>query len=68
VTNYYVSKNAQPNGDHEVHRDGCIALPHAVHRIHLGTFSDCRDAVDAGKGHYSQVNGCHYCCDTCHTR
>ena len=33
---YYVNKNAQPNGDHEVHRATCIWLPDVENRIYLG--------------------------------
>lgn len=64
---YYVNKNAQSNGDHEVHKESCSYLPSVANRIYLGEFSNCQSAVRAAKRHYSQVNGCYYCCRPCHT-
>ena len=42
---YYVNKNAQSNGDHEVHKTGCSWLPKTENRIYLGDFSSCSLAV-----------------------
>lgn len=64
---YYVNKNAQSNGDHEVHKESCSYLPNLENRIYLGVFSNCSDAVNAAKSHYSKVNGCYYCSINCHT-
>lgn len=64
---YYVNKNAQANGDHEVHATGCSWLPAVENRIYLGEFNSCSPAVRDAKKHYSQVNGCYYCCNACHT-
>lgn len=64
---YYVNKNEQQNGDHEVHREGCSWLPASQNRIYLGEFSNCKSAVEAAKKHYSQVNGCIHCSTECHT-
>lgn len=64
---YYVNKNAQDNGDHEVHQQGCDFLPQPENRIYLGTFSSCHEAVVAARQHYSQVNGCYFCSRECHT-
>ena len=65
--NYYVNKNAQSNGDHEVHTGTCSFLPTQENRIHLGDFSGCAAAVVAAKTYYSQSNGCYYCANACHT-
>ena len=67
MTRYYVNKNAQANGDHEVHESGCSYLPAAENRIYLGDFSNCRDAVAEARRHYRQSNGCYYCSRACHT-
>ena len=67
MASYYVNKNAQSNGDHEVHKSGCSYLPLASNRIYLGEHSTCQSAVLAAKQHYSQVNGCYYCSKACHT-
>lgn len=64
---YYVNKNSQSNGDHEVHEEICRYLPIAENRKYLGDFSNCRDAVKEAKRTYSQSNGCYTCSPTCHT-
>lgn len=65
---YYVNKNAQPNGDHEVHVTGCLFMPEPQNRLYLGDFSNCVPAVQEASKHYSQVNGCYYCSNPCHTQ
>lgn len=64
---YYVNKNAQTNGDHEVHIKSCRYFPDAKNIISLGDFSNCRDAVREAKKYYIQVNGCFYCVRECNT-
>ena len=64
---YYVNKNAQDNGDHEVHTPGCKYLPKPHNRIYLGDFASCGPAVTEAKKHYAQSNGCYYCSNACHT-
>jgi hypothetical protein len=66
MTKYYVNNGTQSNGDHEVHRDGCSYMP--SDRKYLGEFDNCRDAVNAARQHYKQVNGCYYCSNECHTQ
>lgn len=63
---YYVNKNAQANGDHEVHTKECSYLPEAENRIYLGVFDDCWDALKEARKHYDQVDGCYYCSSKCH--
>lgn len=65
--NYYVNKNSQSNGDHEVHKVTCSRLPEASNRIYLGDFTFCSEAVKAAKKYYKQSNGCYYCSIECHT-
>ncbi|WP_350289830.1 hypothetical protein [uncultured Croceitalea sp.] len=67
MAKYYVNKNAQANGDHEVHKTSCSWLPEVKNRIYLGEFSSCKGAVREAKNHYSQVNGCYYCSRDCHS-
>jgi hypothetical protein len=67
MANYYVNKNAQANGDHEVHKSGCSWIPKKENRIYLGNYDNCKSAVKEAKKHYSQVNGCYYCSNDCHT-
>ncbi len=64
---YYVNKQAQDNGDHEVHESGCTFMPAKENQKYLGSFPNCHDAVREAKKHYSQSNGCYFCSRECHT-
>jgi hypothetical protein len=64
---FYVNKNAQNNGDHEVHRATCSWLPESENRQYLGDFATSQEAVRETKKYYNQVNGCYYCCPETHT-
>jgi len=65
MKNYYVNRNAQSNGDHEVHAEGCYYMPSS--KKDLGSFSSCKGAVTEAKKTFSQSNGCKTCCNECHT-
>ena len=67
MTRYYVNKNAQSNGDHEVHTSSCSYLPAPENRQYLGEFASCRGALQEARRYYSQVDGCYYCSNACHT-
>lgn len=67
MARYYLNDNAQSNGDHEVHREGCSWMPNVGNRTYLGDFQTCSPAVSEAKKYYSQVNGCYYCSNACHT-
>lgn len=67
MNHYYVSMNAQPNGDHEVHKEGCSWMPRVENRIYLGAFASCWGAVQKAREYYLQSNGCYYCSPECHT-
>ena len=67
-TFYYVNKNAQATGEHEVHASGCKYLPSEENRIYLGFFTNSRDAIRKAKKYYSNVDGCFFCCPESHTR
>lgn len=45
MAKYYVNKNAQSNGDHEVHTTGCSFMPETINRIYLGDFQSCGPAI-----------------------
>jgi hypothetical protein len=68
MDNYCVNRNAQENGDHEVHKMTCLYLPLAEHQLPLGYFNNCHEAVAAAKRYYSLADGCHYCCPECDKR
>lgn len=67
MATYYVNKNAQANGDHEVHVDTCVYLPLPANRTYLGIYSSCAPAVTQAKTIYRKSNGCYTCCRACHT-
>ncbi len=64
---YYVNKNQQANGDHEVHVIGCLKMPDQQNQIYLGKFPNCRPAVTEAKKQYPTANGCYLCSRECHT-
>jgi hypothetical protein len=63
---YYVNKNAQSNGDHEVHKENCNKLPEPSNRIYLGDFSNCLNALKKAQEYYKRVDGCYFCSSECH--
>lgn len=71
MPNFCVNRNAQPNGDHEVHdlsvNAYCPRLPDSANRLALGEHTTCYGAVQVAKNHYNQVNGCYRCARACHT-
>ena len=67
MSRYYVNKNSQANGDHEVHVPNCSFFPAENNRVYLGTFPTCRSAVTEARKHFTKVNGCYYCSNPCHT-
>lgn len=67
MNHYYVNKNSQANGDHEVHKAGCNYMPSSENRLFLGEFYSCTAAVSEAKKYYTKSNGCYYCSNACHT-
>lgn len=65
---YYVNKNAQPTGEHEVHQASCGWMPREENCISLGLHENCHSAVRKAKEYYSNVDGCYYCCNECHSK
>ena len=55
---FYVNVNAQPTGEHEVHRANCAWLPDAENRIYLGDFYTSQAAVQKARQYYACVDGC----------
>ena len=64
---YYVNNNAQDNGDHEVHKEGCYWLSLATDTTYLGEFYSCSGAVQKAKETFPSANGCAHCSSACHT-
>lgn len=68
MAKYFVNKNAQFTGEHEVHKEDCIFIPDSSNRQYLGEFSQCKEAIREAKKYYDNVDGCYYCSNECHTR
>ncbi|MCP2264716.1 hypothetical protein APR03_002054 [Promicromonospora thailandica] len=71
MPNYCVNKNAQSNGDYEVHDLASTrrCLPSPSNRLNLGYFASCSGAVaEAKRRGYRMANGCAHCVPACHTR
>lgn len=66
---YYINKNAQTNGDHEVHTGTCNWLPSAENRVYLGVFDNGVQAVAEAKRRWpnNRINGCYFCSRESHT-
>lgn len=65
---YCVNKNAQNNGDHEVHKRTCSQLPKESNILDLGEFNSCKEAVIEAKKTYPKADGAKCCCLECHRR
>ena len=71
MPNFILNKNAQKNGDHEVHNttSGCSFMPKPENQLPMGTHVGCQGAVANAKqiNPNHRINGCYYCCRECHT-
>lgn len=67
MTEYFVNTNQQPNGDHEVHKEGCSRMPSDENKKSLGYFKNCHGAVQKAKEDFPTADGCYYCSEECHT-
>jgi len=65
---YYVNKNAQDSGEHEVHKESCEYLPTEDNLLFLGDFPTCAEALREARKHYPNVDGCYYCCFPCNKK
>ncbi len=66
MPNYYMNRNAQSNGDHEVHKESCNRMPDLQNRLYLGSFLNCQGAVAEAKKINPRADGCYYCSRECH--
>jgi hypothetical protein len=68
MTRYYVNKQAQSTGEHEVHAQSCWKLPASHNLLALGLFSSCAPTVQEAANYYASVDGCYHCSRACHSR
>ncbi len=71
MARFIINKNAQNNGDHEVHNktEGCSFMPNIENQVDLGFHQNCHGAVATAKSRWpsDRINGCYYCSNACHT-
>jgi hypothetical protein len=63
---YCVNTGTDEHGYHEVHKNSCDHLPKPEHRQDLGSCYSCSDALNKARDYYEFVDGCYYCCLSCH--
>lgn len=71
MPNFVLNKNAQQNGDHEVHNSDnpCHYLHMVVNREDLGWHLTCSSAITRARSlGYWKANGCAFCVPACHTQ
>ena len=68
MKNYYVNKNTQPTGGHEIHIEYCYRLPNVMNRIYLGCLENSKEAVQKAENYYYDIDGCYYCCPEIHKK
>lgn len=68
MPNFYVNKNAQFDGFHEVHESECTQGANPEDQVDLGWHLNCHDAVLKAREIFDKVDGCAYCCEGCNTR
>lgn len=74
MSKYILNKNKQdsPSGEnYEVHNEGdCIRLPLNQNRIYLGEFLSCKSAMikafELKPEWKNRIDGCYWCCSSCH--
>ena len=69
---YYINRNAQDDGYHEVH-NGSVNCPHPPlpeNQVGLGNYDNCMQAIAAAKRANPSllIDGCYWCINPCHTR
>lgn len=68
MPHYIVDRNAQANGDHEVHLSGSVwsCLPAEADQRELGSHDGCASALRIARLFYGKANGCARCAVSCH--
>jgi hypothetical protein len=56
-----------PDAEHLVHVLGCPTPAREEHRIYLGAFTTCEQALEAARARVGTVDGCANCVPDCHT-
>jgi len=73
MPNFIINNNQQPSGDYEVHNSTtpCSYVSLIKNKTELGFHASCSGAVAEAKRRFPEqaksINGCFYCCRSCHT-
>jgi hypothetical protein len=59
MAHYFIDNHAQPNGDHEVHKVGCVRMP--MDKRYLGNYEFVSQAMLEARKEFWQSNGCVAC-------
>lgn len=68
MEDYYVNKNTQKTGEHEIHIGSCYRLPNTMNRIYLGNLESSKEALKNAGKYYYDIDGCYYCCPEIHKK
>jgi hypothetical protein len=59
MAHYFINNHAQPNGDHEVHKVGCVRMP--ADKRYLGNYEFVSQAMLEARKEFWQSSGCVAC-------
>lgn len=59
MAHYFINNHAQPNGDHEVHKVGCVRMP--ADKRYLGNYEYVGEAMLEARKEFWQSSGCMAC-------
>lgn len=68
MDHYYLNRQQQPTGEHEIHRYGCPYGAHPNNRIDLGWCTTEQEALIKARRYTPYADGCYYCCPLIHQR
>lgn len=68
MAEYYLNRNTQTTGEHEVHKASCFRMPEPQNRMYLGSFLDAKEAVREARRYFVNVDGCYYCANEAHNK
>jgi hypothetical protein len=63
MNRFYVFKNANLQGKHELHKDGCRCVLNDDMAIYLGSYNSISIAIVAARAFFNEVVACAYCCE-----
>ena len=64
---YFISKEKNGAGKHELHASVCYKLPDPGKRIYIGEFEDCVQAMRLAESMIRSMDGCPLCSPRCHS-